>query len=134
MSQEAKPSSARAYDRLLFRHWDSWEDGRRSHLLVVPVDGGAIRDLTPGDRDVPPFSLGGPDDFAVSPDGRELAFVRNDDPVEALSTNAELFVVPIAGGPARKVSGQPGYDGGPLYTPDGPALAVRRAAPPGANA
>lgn len=120
-----KPDSARVYDHLLFRHWDTWEDQRRTHLLVVPIQGGAIRDLTPGERDVPPFSLGGPEDYAVSPDGREVAFARKDEPVEALSTNAELYVVPVAGGAARKVAGSAGYDGGPQYSPDGRSLAFR---------
>jgi dipeptidyl aminopeptidase/acylaminoacyl peptidase len=125
LAAEGKPSTARVYDQLLYRHWDTWEDGRRTHLLVVPLDGGPVRDLTPGPRDVPPFSLGGSDDYAVSPDGREVAFVRKDDPVEAISTNGELFVVPIAGGAARKIAGSPGYDGAPRYSPDGRALAFR---------
>jgi dipeptidyl aminopeptidase/acylaminoacyl peptidase len=129
-----KPDSGRLYDRLLLRHWDAWEDQRRTHLLVVPMAGGPVRDLTPGDRDVPPFSLGGTEDYAVSPDGREVAFVRNDDPVEATSTNAELYVVPVSGGPARKIAGSPGYDGGPLYSPDGRLIAFRAQERPGYEA
>ncbi len=119
MDDAGKGSSARVYTKLLHRHWDTWEDGRVSHLLAVPVEGGAAKDLTPGERDAPPFSLGGPDDFAVSPDGKELCFARNLDPVEATSTNAELYVVSLAGGEARKISGSPGYVGGPRYCPDG---------------
>jgi dipeptidyl aminopeptidase/acylaminoacyl peptidase len=119
-----KPSAARVYDHLLLRHWDTWEDGRRAHLLVAPVNGGPARDLTPGDRDTPPFSLGN-EDYAVSPDGTEVAFSRNDDPVEALSTNAELYVVPVAGGSPVKVAGSPGYDGSPRYSPDGTKIAFR---------
>src|SRR5262249_50322403 len=50
---------ARIYTELLYRHWNQWQTRRRSHLMVVPVSGGAPKDLTPGTRDVPPFSLGG---------------------------------------------------------------------------
>jgi dipeptidyl aminopeptidase/acylaminoacyl peptidase len=79
--REASKVRARLLEGLLFRHWSSWKDDRYSHLFVVPSDGSAPpRDLTPGAADVPPFSLGGPEDYAFSPDSREIAFVAQDGP------------------------------------------------------
>jgi dipeptidyl aminopeptidase/acylaminoacyl peptidase len=119
-----KPSTARAYDSLLYRHWDTWDDDRRTHLLAVPLDGGPVRDLTPGDSDTPVWSISD-EEYAVSPDGKEVCFARVDDPVEALSTNAELYVVPVAGGAPVKIAGSPGFDGSPRYSPDSSKIAFR---------
>src|SRR5436190_517575 len=94
------------------------------------------RDLTPGDHDVPPFSLGGQDMYAISPDGQEIAYTSNIDEVEATSTNNEIFVVPISG-PAtagKKISTSPGADTTPLYSPDGKYLAWRSQARAGFEA
>src|SRR6266496_2475216 len=77
------------------------------------------RDLTPGDHDVPPFSLGGQDMYAISPDGQEVAYTCNIDEVEATSTNNEMFIVPISGGAPKKISTSRGSDTTPLYSPDG---------------
>ena len=116
---------ARSYTTLLFRHWTQWQSKRRSHLLVVGVNGGPVKDLTPGDRDIPPFSLGGPDDYAISPDSREVCYAMNADPAPATSTNTDLFVVSVDGGEPKKITLNPGADQSPLYSPDGKWLSYR---------
>jgi dipeptidyl aminopeptidase/acylaminoacyl peptidase len=122
---------ARSYTTLLFRHWTEWQSKRRSHLMVVDADGGPVKDLTPGDRDVPPFSLGGPDDYAVAPDSKEVCFATNADPQPATSTNTDLFVVTMDGGDPKKITMNPGADASPQYSPDGKFLAYRSQQRPG---
>ncbi len=113
-------------DQLLFRHWDSFKLGRRSHLFVVSSDGGEPRDLTPGNYDVPPFSLGDPTAYDFSPDSQEIVFARNTDKVEAMSTNNDLFVVSVNGGEAKRIgSNNPGSDTTPRYSPDSRWIAYR---------
>src|SRR5216110_1947329 len=128
---------AKIFTKLLYRHWTSFTEHKRSHLFAVSADApGEARDLTPGDHDVPPFNLGGQDMYSVSPDGQELAYTSNIDEVEATSTNNEIFIVPMAG-PAsagKKISTSPGNDNTPLYSPDGKYLAWRSMARAGFEA
>jgi dipeptidyl aminopeptidase/acylaminoacyl peptidase len=124
-AEKSSKVKARSYTTLLYRHWTQWQSKRRSHLMVVDSGGGPVKDLTPGNRDVPPFSLGGPDDYVISPDSREVCYTMNADPVQATSTNTDLFVVPIAGGEAKKITSNPGADASPQYSPDGRLLAYR---------
>ncbi len=131
---EAKAKSAvkaSIFTRLFYRHWNKYYEGKRSHLFVVPAEGGVARDLTPGDHDVPPFSLGGQDDYACSPDGKEVAYTSNHDEVEAISTNNDIFLVSTAGGTAKKISVSKGSDSTPLYSPDGKYIAWRMQVRPG---
>lgn len=124
-AETASMTKARIYTSLLYRHWTTFQGTRRTHLLAVPAGGGPARDLTPGARDVPPFSLGGPDDYAISPDSTEVCYVANPDPQPALSTNSELYVVPLAGGESKKITLNPAADVSPSYSPDGKFLAYR---------
>ena len=143
--REKSPVKAQIFMHLLYRHWDAYKEGKRSHLFVVPVESGAgapARDLTPGDYDAPEFSLGGQDDYAFSPDGQELCYTSNHDPVEATSTNNDLFIVPVNVGadasPAQVLAqtknitaDNKASDSTPLYSPDGKYIAYRAQVRPG---
>ena len=129
--REENKVKAHVVSGLLYRHWTTWKDGKRTHVFVVASGGGAARDLTPGDFDAPPFSLGGPPDYAFSPDSKELAFTRNSDRLEATSTNSDIFVVSVAGGVPRRLTGDnKGADSSPVYSPEGRYLAYRSQATP----
>ncbi|MFZ3331255.1 MAG: S9 family peptidase [Candidatus Acidiferrales bacterium] len=124
---------ARIYEKLLYRHWTGWWDGKRSHLFVTPANGGTPRDLTPGATyDVPPFNLEAPEAIAFSPEGSELCFTANTDKDEARSTNGDLFTVPVSGASQpQRITTNPGNDWGPTYSPDGKWIAYRAQMQPG---
>jgi dipeptidyl aminopeptidase/acylaminoacyl peptidase len=134
--KEKSKVKAHVAEHLLYRHWTHWNEGKRGHLFVVPADGSeAPRDLTAEvNYDVPPDERGGPADIAFSPDSKELCFVAVTDKVEAISTNGDLFVVPAAGGEAKRITSNPGFDGGPAYSPDGQWIAYRSQARAGYEA
>jgi dipeptidyl aminopeptidase/acylaminoacyl peptidase len=133
---DAKLNKTKAHivTSLLYRHWDAWQGDTRSHLLSISLSDGKAVDLSPGDRVTPPFSLGGPDDYAISPDSSEVAFAMNADPNPATGTNDEIYTVPISGGTLTKVSTSPGADKSPSYSPDGKYLAWRSQARAGYEA
>jgi dipeptidyl aminopeptidase/acylaminoacyl peptidase len=121
-------------DSLLYRHWTAWKDGMRTHILMVAVDTGEVRDLTPGDVDSPPFQLGGPLPYDFSPDGSSLVFTSNRDKDLASSTNSDLWLISLAdpaAKPRKITSSNPAFDGSPKYSPDGKYIAYRMQKTPG---
>ena len=123
--KEKNKVKAHVAEHLLYRHWTHWNEGKRSHLFVIPADGStAPRDLTPGaDFDVPPDERGGPGDINFSPDSKEICFTAVTDKMEAISTNGDLFTAPVAGGEIQRITTQRGFDGEPVYSPDGKYIA-----------
>ncbi|MGO9648550.1 MAG: prolyl oligopeptidase family serine peptidase [Terriglobales bacterium] len=138
---------AQVFDHLLYRHWNAYKGGTRSHIFVIPADyytglefasservfaGAVYKDLTPGDYDAPVFSLGGQDDYAFSPDGREICYTSNHDKNPAASTNNDLWIVSVNGGAAKNITADnPASDSTPLYSPDGKYIAYRAQKRPG---
>ena len=125
---ENNPIKARVFDKLFFRHWDSWVEGARQHLFVVSAAGGEPRDVTPGDWDAYPtsmtFSVG--DDFTFSPDGEYVVFTAPPRQNEAWSTNHGIWRVPVGGGePENLTANNLAADSAPRYSPDGKLLAYR---------
>jgi dipeptidyl aminopeptidase/acylaminoacyl peptidase len=124
-SMSSGPIQAHMADHLLYRHWTSWKDGKRSHVFVYDIDAKKYTDLSPGDYDAPVFSLGG-GGVAVSPDGKEVCFASNHDANEAETTNADLFIVSTSGGEPKDVTAEnKSFDGDPSYSPDGKYIAYR---------
>jgi dipeptidyl aminopeptidase/acylaminoacyl peptidase len=125
------------FTELLYRHWNRYTGEKRSHLFIVSLDSGAIRDLTPNEpHDVPPFSLSGGGGFAVSPDSKEVAFTMNPDSVQAISTSAQIYILDLTEPSAKpvKVSASAGGNFNPAYSPDGKYIAWRSQARAGYEA
>jgi len=124
----ASKVKAQIFTHLLYRHWNHFTGDKRSHLFMVGVDSGTLRDLNPNDtHDVPPWSISGGGGFAFAPDSTELAFTENLDPEPAISTNADIFTLDLTNEAAKpvKVSNSPGGDFNPAYSPDGKSIAWR---------
>ncbi len=122
---EKNPVKVHRLTRLLYRHWDEWRENVRHHVFVAAVADGSVRDLTPGDYDSPPTQQ---EDAAIafSPDSRTLAFVSNREgnDRESWTTNNDVWLVPVEGGDARKLTSSPAADTHPVFSRDGRTLFV----------
>lgn len=121
--RELPHCTARTIDRLLFRQWNRWLGDERNHLFLVDIETGEMTDVTPFDADVPPVSLSSPYDFDVSPDGTEVCYVKNADPMLAISTNHDLYAIDTETLSERKITMNPALDGHPRYSPNGRYIA-----------
>lgn len=131
--KEEDPVKARTYTRLLFRHWDQWEDGKRRHIFVMPAEGGEPVDLMRGlDADSPTMPFGGSEEFAWSPDSKEICFTSKMAENPAWSTDVDLYIVKTDGtGFSCITEENKAWDTFPVYSPDGRTLAYLAMKRPG---
>jgi dipeptidyl aminopeptidase/acylaminoacyl peptidase len=137
-AREGEASTGRLYDGLFVRHWDTWEDGRRSHVFVLPTAGGTPIDVMAGvDGDSPSVPFGGAEEFTFTPDGRGIVLTtRVVGAEEPWSTNFDLWVAPIDGSrpPRNLTDDNNAWDTAPVFSPDGSTLAYLAMERPGFEA
>ena len=135
---ESRKASGKIYDKLFFRHWDTWSDGRRSHVFTMPITGGEPVDLMRGmEADCPSKPFGGVEEIAFTPDSKSIVFTaRVAGREEAWSTNFDLYLVPVDGAAAPKLltANNKAWDTTPAFSPDGKTLAYLAMSRPGYEA
>jgi len=120
------PLQAHMADKLLYRHWNEWFDGRVDHIVIYDISAKSYKDVTPGEWFSPQYTSGGSGEFTFSPDSKTLCYVSNHSEHPEASTNSDIWTVPVTGGDARNLtSDNEAWDGSPSYSPDGRYIAYR---------
>ena len=121
-----KKASGIVFDKIFIRHWDTWKDGRRSHVFILPCKGGKPVKVMQGmDADSPSKPFGGPEEITFTPDGKGLIFTARDvGREEPWSTDFDLYYVPIDGSepPRCLTEKNEAWDTSPVFSPDGKIL------------
>lgn len=123
-------STGMVFDDLMYRHWDAWDDGARSHVFIAPVEAngklGAGLDLLEGEPYHSPLRpFGGIEEIGWNADGTALAYTCKKlvGKAAAFSTNSDIYVYTLASKTTQNVSEpNPGYDRCPVFSPDGKYL------------
>ncbi len=119
-------SNAQIYTSLNYRHWDTWEDGKFSHVFITPIINGKAgepKDIMVGEAyDSPQKPFGGDEDFIFSPDSKKVLYVtkKSYGTAYAISTNTDLYEYDIEKGTTNNLTeANKGYDLAPAYNSNG---------------
>ena len=117
---QLKKSNVYIYDNLNYRHWDTWEDGEYSHLLLKSLADGSEVDLMAGEPfDCPQKPFGGAEDYTWNNDGTSVLYVTKKEygTAYAISTNSDIYAYDLATKTTTNLTAaNKGYDTQPAFS------------------
>ena len=129
-------SDVQIYSNLMYRHWDTWEDGAFSHLFVHPYDNqvkGTGMDIMKDEPfDCPTTPFGGDEDYTWSSDSKKVVYVTKklSGSTYAQSTNTDIYAFDLATKKTTNLtSDNLGYDTQPAFSKDGKLAWLRMETP-----
>jgi len=121
-------ATGRIYDALNIRHWDTWNEGKYTHISFANYSEDGIYDKgtvdimkdKPYDSPLKPF--GGAEQISWTPDGSGIAYTCKKMPGTQYmnSTNSDIYLYNINTGKEQDLTeNNKGYDQSPAFSPNG---------------
>lgn len=113
------------YDSLNYRHWDTWENGEKNHILIQDLNSDSedaldIMQDEPYDCPLKPF--GGEEDYTWNIEGTKVIYAskKEEGTNYAISTNTDIFSYDIESKTTTSLTqDNKGYDTNPAFSKDG---------------
>ncbi|MDR1879864.1 MAG: S9 family peptidase [Tannerellaceae bacterium] len=122
-------ATGRIVDDLMYKHWDEWVE-TIPHPFIAPFEAGRIGeavDIMEGEPyEAPMKPFGGIEDFAWSPDGKQVAYAsrKKTGLAYSVSTNSDIYLYTLDTKETHNLTeGMMGYDVMPSFSPGGKYIA-----------
>ena len=120
---ELDKSNMMIFDNLNYRHWDTWEDGKYSHVVLTNIASNTEIDIMQDEPyDCPQMPFGGAEDYTWNHDGSKVLYVTKKEygTAYAVSTNSDIYAYDLATKATTNLTAEnKGYDTQPAFSKEG---------------